>query len=47
MRIERQRKEWKKIVGEEQMKETCWTKGILPASAYLVNTSVIEQLEED
>lgn len=46
VRIERTRQEWKKIVEEAKMKETFWTKGILP-SALLVNTSVIEELEED
>ena len=47
VRIERTRQEWKKIVEEAKMKETFWTKGILPSSAHLVNTSVIEELEED
>ena len=47
VRVERTKKEWKKIIEEAKRKEGFWTKGILPASVHMVNVAVAEEIEED
>lgn len=42
VRVERTKKDWKKIVEEARRKEGFWTKGILPANIGLVNANAEE-----
>ena len=43
VRVERSKKDWKKIVEEARRKEGFWTKGILPANLTLVNTNAANE----
>lgn len=46
VRVERTKKDWKKIVSEAKRKEGFWTKGILPANVPMVSANA-EELAED
>jgi len=46
VKVERTKKDWKKIVSEAKRKEGFWTKGIFPANVPMVSANA-EDLQED